>query len=399
MSIPSHTHNVSRAAGWRRRLAVLAGADRIEVPCSATAGTRQHGHRHHGHEPLQPGSAPSWICRTWMPSSPPWGISAPVAPAPAPPLCRRAGLPAFSAIQNAIRKSLAAEAGSLLGRGLPAHRPCRSLAQLRGGDRINSQSGKGASPTCWSATSACNCHAGCKSTSAAGSRPRLRQSSNEVSQRRSAPCSTPLSPNPPTAYRIRSLPARPRRSGEPAPRLNPGRVAATVRWRGEGPSRRWSTAGSARPDAHRRARRSEHALWDQTPPPPACCWAWMAPACAGVAVGCGVVGASPAGSDQQCSPAAEPCARHLSPGSSVNSATPGWRCAMSSLCQRLAGAGQGAPDLARRHPEGAQDEHAQTAVAFVVLRAHPEESGSGWLLVTQRCRTTSPRSSWYRSCG
>ena len=37
------------------------------------------------------GLTPSWTCPTWMPSSPPWGLH-PDCPAPAPPLCRRAGL-------------------------------------------------------------------------------------------------------------------------------------------------------------------------------------------------------------------------------------------------------------------------------------------------------------------
>ncbi len=81
------------------------------------------------------GSIPSSTWRTWMPSSPPWGLY-PDCPAPAPPLCRRAGLHGVFRQPPGRHPQVAGggEAGSLLGRGLPAHRSCRSRSQLRGSD-------------------------------------------------------------------------------------------------------------------------------------------------------------------------------------------------------------------------------------------------------------------------
>ena len=177
-----------------------------------------------------------------MPSSPPW------APVPRLPCTRAtyAGEPRFPAATR-MPSAGGGEAGSLLGRGLPAHRPCRSGRSYEAVIRINSQSGKGG------VTYLLERDLGLQL-------PRwLQIDFSRRVQAQAEACSSEISPEqirtlferhylePAHGYRIGRFQLG--RDSQESLRLELQTPTGSLQLsgEGEGPSRRWSTAGSARP--------------------------------------------------------------------------------------------------------------------------------------------------------
>ena len=169
----------------------------------------------------------------------------PDCPAPAPPYAGELVTPRFRQSPRRYPQSLAAEKPITTGTWpTRSSTPKPIRAQLRGGDPHQQPVRQGASPV-ERDLGLGNCHAGCKSTPAAGSRPRLRPSSEVSPAQIRTPVRAPPISNPPTA--IASVASsRPRRSGEPALELQTPDGSLQLCGEGRGPSRRWSTL-AARP--------------------------------------------------------------------------------------------------------------------------------------------------------